>query len=559
MSAAAAAAAATATATVSIDQVAQHNTTKDCWIVLHGKVYNVTNFLGKHPGGAKIISRLAGKDASAQFDKFHALDILQSYIYDESISVVGQLEATAAAAAADAAKAKAQQESEQEESVINKYEPERLLALKNKPPLDHLMNLYDFEYVANRTLEPIARNYYSSGVDDEISTRENHYAYKRIFFNPRVLVDVTECDISATLLGSKTSVPFYVSATAMQKYAHPEGEKIFARGCLRTGVLQMVPCLSSFPFDDIMNEYTSGKNNGSSEAKKAPFWYQLYLSKHDGLNEELIRKVEKSGGKGIFITVDNVWGGNREKDKRTKTIINHLVKLEERRVKLSKQNGKKQLSKKELESLMLIQHDDQEYKDGDSSSGRLGRRAVTWLTWARMRHLKTITSMPFVIKGIQSVADVQLAIDNGMDGIVLSNHGGRQVDFSKAPIELLADINKLGLHKKINVFVDGGIRRGTDVVKALCLGAKAVGLGRGLLYPVATYGEAGLVRAIELLKDEMVATMRNIGITKLSELNESYVDLENLKKRCSNFGDATDLYHRASLPLVSPQFNKVKL
>ncbi|GMM38033.1 hypothetical protein DASC09_053580 [Saccharomycopsis crataegensis] len=527
--------------TISIEQVSQHNSKTDCWIIFHSKVYDITNFVSKHPGGAKILMKLAGKDGSAQFDKFHTLDIMKSYIYEKLIIEVGSLDDSAAEAAVAEATIRAKEEAQQEASVINKYEPQRISNLKNKPPLDQIMNLYDFEYVANKTLEPVARNYYSSGVDDEITVRENHFAYKRIFFNPRVLIDVTECDISTNLLGHNTSAPFYVSSTAMQKYAHPEGEKVFAHGCSRENIVQMVPCLSSYPFEEISKEIKPG----------TPFWFQLYPSAHDGLNEEIIRKVEAAGCTGIFITVDNVYGGNREKDRRVKAIMGHLIELEK---------NKGSISKDDMDRLYMVSsaksEDQEETKDDDSA---LGRRAVTWLTWEKMRHLKSITKMKFYLKGIQSIPDARLAVENGMDGIVLSNHGGRQAEYSKSTIEVLYDLNQAGITTQIDVFIDGGVRRGTDILKALCLGAKAVGLGRGLLYPVATYGEAGLVRAIQMLKEEMVTTMRNIGVRNLNELNEELIDTINLKSRGSNFGYSEDLYNRASLPLLPPNFGNVKL
>lgn len=519
---------------ISLEQVSQHLTKADCWIIIHGKVYDVSQFLSKHPGGAKIICKLAGKDATAQFDRFHGVSILQSYIYDKSIIEIGSLDAAATAAVAASAADATRKEVEDEESVIDKYEPQRMIALQNKPPLNEVMNLYDFEYIANRTLEPIARNYYSSGVDDEVTCHENHYAYTRVFFNPRVLRDVTECDISTKLLGSAASAPFYVSSTAMQKYAHPEGEKVFSRACAKEKVIQMIPCLLSFSFEEITAEIPAG----------TPFWYQLYPSQHDQLNADIIRKVEASGCRGLFITVDNVYGGNREKDRRTKAVVSRLVEQH------------RQQSSADLKSMILIAHDDAEYTEGNES---LGRRAVTWLTWEKMREYKKVTRMPFVVKGIQSLADAELAIKNGMDGIVFSNHGGRQADYSKAPLELLADAHRLGYHRKIDIYVDGGIRRGTDVIKALCLGAKGVGLGRGLLYPVATYGERGLVHAIRMLKEEIIATMRNIGVTELSQLDELYVDLTNIKKRGLSQGDDKDLYARATLPLLFPGFGEVKL
>lgn len=323
--------------------------------------------------------------------------------------------------------------------------------------------------------------------------RENHNAFHRIWFRPQVLVDVTKVDISTTLLGTPSSVPFFVSATALGKLGNPEGEVVLTRASKSHNVIQMIPTLASCSFDEIVD----AKRGDQVQ------WLQLYVNKDREITKKLIQHAEKRGCKALFITVDAPQLGRREKDMRIKfTDAGSNI-----------QSG-------------------QETNTSQGAARGLTSFIDPGLSWADIPWFQNITKMPIVLKGIQRVEDVIRAIQSGVQGVLLSNHGGRQLDFAPSAIEVLAEtmpiLRKRGLDKKIEIFIDGGIRRGTDIIKALCLGAKGVGVARPFLYAMSAYGQDGVERAMQLLKDELEMDMRLVGCTKLADLHPALVDTRAL-------------------------------
>lgn len=323
--------------------------------------------------------------------------------------------------------------------------------------------------------------------------RENHTAFHRIWFRPQVLVDVEHIDYSTTMLGSKTSVPFYVTATALGKLGNPEGEVVLTRAAHNHGAIQMIPTLASCSFDEIV------------DAKKGDQvqWLQLYVNKDRAITKRIVQHAEARGCKGLFITVDAPQLGRREKDMRSK---------------FDEQGS-----------------DVQSGQQTDNSQG--AARAISSfidpsLNWGDIPWFKSITKMPIILKGVQRTEDVFRAIDAGVQGVVLSNHGGRQLDTAPSGVEVLAEVMPMlrerGLEKKIEIFIDGGVRRSSDIVKALCLGAKGVGIGRPFLYAMSGYGEDGVNRAMQLLKDELEMNMRLIGAPTIEHLTPSMVDTRSL-------------------------------
>lgn len=325
--------------------------------------------------------------------------------------------------------------------------------------------------------------------------RENHTAFHKIWFRPKVLVDVENVDISTTMLGTKVDVPFYVTATALGKLGHPEGELVLTRGAAKHNVIQMIPTLASFSFDEIVDARGEGQTQ----------WLQLYVNKDRGITQRIVENAEKRGCKGLFITVDAPQLGRREKDMRSKY----------------------------LDTLSDVQ--DRGGHSVDRSQGvarALSSFVDPSLSWKDIRWFQSITKMPIVLKGIQRVEDVLKAIEIGVQGVVLSNHGGRQLEFARSGIEVLAEVmpvlRERGLESRIEIYIDGGIRRGSDILKALCLGAKGVGIGRPFLYAMSAYGLAGVDRAMQLLKDELMANMRLIGCCNIDQLNRSFINAEGL-------------------------------
>ncbi|KAJ0115275.1 cytochrome b2 [Diaporthe amygdali] len=457
-------------------EVAKHSTQEDCWVVVHGKAYDVTEFLPEHPGGMKIILKYAGKDATEEFEPIHPPDTLDKYL-DKS-KHLGDVDMNTVA---------------KEEKEVTPEEKERLKLIETKPLLDQCYNLMDFEAVARRIMKKTAWGYYSSAADDEITLRENHAAFHRIWFRPQILVDVEKVDFSTTMLGTKVDVPFYVTATALGKLGNPEGEVLLTRAAKKHNVVQMIPTLASCSFDEIMD---------AAEGDQVQ-WMQLYVNKDREITRKIVQHAEGRGCKALFITVDAPQLGRREKDMRSK---------------FDDQGSNVQSG-----------------QQTDNSQG--AARAISSfidpaLSWKDIPWFKSITKMPIILKGVQRVEDVLRAIDAGVQGVVLSNHGGRQLDFARSGVEVLAEtmprLRELGLQDRIEVFVDGGIRRATDIIKALCLGAKGVGIGRPFLYAMSAYGFEGVDRAMQLLRDEMEMNMRLIGCTSVDQLNPSLIDTRSL-------------------------------
>jgi L-lactate dehydrogenase (cytochrome) len=398
-------------------------------------------------------------------------------------------------------------------------EIERQKRIKNMPKLEACYNLMDFEAVARHVMKKPAWAYYSSGADDEITMRENHSAFHKIWFRPRVLVDVEQVDISTTMLGTKVDIPFYVTATALGKLGHPEGEVVLTRGAKKHNVVQMIPTLASCSFDEIVDAREGGQVQ----------WLQLYVNKNREITKKIVQHAETRGCKGLFITVDAPQLGRREKDMRSK--------FEDAGSNVQKIGG----------------------DDVDRSQG--AARAISSfidpsLSWKDIPWFMSITKMPIILKGVQRVEDVIRAIETGVQGVVLSNHGGRQLDFARSGVEILAEVmpvlRERNLQDRIEIFVDGGVRRATDIIKALCLGAKGVGIGRPFLFAMSAYGLPGVDRAMQLLKDEMVMNMRLIGASSVDQLNPTMIDTTGLKMHTT--GVPADTLSLTSYDhLVTPQ------
>ncbi|KAL4985203.1 FMN-dependent dehydrogenase-domain-containing protein [Aspergillus falconensis] len=490
--------------------VAKHNSKDSCWVIVHGKAYDVTEFLPEHPGGQKIILKYAGKDATEEFDPIHPPDTLDKYL--DSSKHLGEVDMATV---------------EQEEKAHDPEEEARQERIKCMPPLSACYNLLDFETVARSVMKKTAWAYYSSGADDEITMRENHQAFQKIWFRPRILVDVENVDFSTKMLGAKCSIPFYVTATALGKLGNPEGEVVLTRAAHDHDVIQMIPTLASCSFDEIVD----------ARRGEQVQWLQLYVNKDRAITKKIIEHAEARGCKGLFITVDAPQLGRREKDMRSKF--------------------------SDVGSNVQASGGDQV----DRSQG--AARAISSfidpsLSWKDIPWFQSVTKMPIVLKGVQCVEDVLRAVEAGVQGVVLSNHGGRQLDTAPSGVEVLAQVMPIlrerGWENRIEIFIDGGVRRATDILKALCLGAKGVGIGRPFLYAMSAYGQPGVDRAMQLLKDELEMNMRLIGAQKIEDLNPSMVDVRGLVGGHSASVPADTLSLGAYDPLQAPRFSeKAKL
>ncbi|KAI3140480.1 uncharacterized protein N7518_004361 [Penicillium psychrosexuale] len=485
--------------------VAEHNSKDSCWIIVHGKAYDVTEFLPEHPGGQKIILKYAGKDATEEFEPIHPPDTLDKFL-DPSKHLGAVDMATV----------------EQEEKAFDPEEAERQGRISRMPHLEACYNLMDFEVVARQVMKKTAWAYYSSGADDEITMRENHAAFHKIWFRPRILVDVEHIDMSTTMLGTKCSIPFYVTATALGKLGHPEGEVVLTKAAHEHNVVQMIPTLASCSLDEIID----AKQGDQVQ------WLQLYVNKDREITRKIVEHAEERGCKGLFITVDAPQLGRREKDMRSK---------------FSDPGSNVQSGGDDI----------------DRTQG--AARAISsfidpGLSWKDIPWFKSITRMPIVLKGVQCVEDVLRAVEAGCDGVVLSNHGGRQLETARSGIEVLAEVmpalRERGWENRIEVYVDGGVRRATDILKALCLGARGIGIGRPFLYAMSAYGLDGVNRAMQLLKDEMEMNMRLIGAPTVADLSPSLLDTRGLLGGHSGVVPSDTLGLSAYDPLQVPRFNE---
>jgi L-lactate dehydrogenase (cytochrome) len=275
--------------------VFSNNCKDDIWVIIHGKVYDLTNFLPEHPGGQKIILKYAGKDATNSFDPIHPPDIIQRLLPPDVFKGVVDPSALT------------------QVLKVETEEDKRIrIARENMPNLDEMYNSFDFEgmymfyslelcylirayaAVAKSVLKAEAWSYFSSGSENEITLRENHSAFHRIWFKPRVMVNVKYVDPSTTFLGTRTAFPLYISATALGKMGHPEGEVVLARASAKRNLIQMISNYTSCSFDEIVNASTPNHTQ----------WIQIYINSNRKVTENLIRHAEARGMKGLFITVD---------------------------------------------------------------------------------------------------------------------------------------------------------------------------------------------------------------------------------------------------------------
>ncbi|RPD57721.1 hypothetical protein L226DRAFT_554274 [Lentinus tigrinus ALCF2SS1-7] len=470
---------------ISGKEVAQHNSRESCWIIVHGKVYDVTDFLDDHPGGSRIILKYAGKDATAEYDPIHPPDAIKTHLPPEKH--LGDVDPGTVLKV---------------EVEVTDQEKERLERIANRPPLSEILNLHDFEAIARVVMPEKAWAYYSSAADDEITNRENHAAYHRLWWRPRILRDVTNVEWSTTILGHPSKMPLYITATALGKLGHPDGELNLTKAAAKHGVIQMIPTLASCAFDELVDAAQPGQVQ----------FLQLYVNKDRSITKKFVQHAEKRGIKALFITVDAPQLGRREKDMRQKF---------------------------EAEDPAEVTGNNQEDKV-DRSQG--AARAISsfidpGLDWKDIPWFQSITKMPLILKGVQCWEDTLQAYDMGLAGVVLSNHGGRQLDFSRSGIEILVEVvRELGARRglkfpndKFQLFVDGGVRRANDVLKAIALGATAVGVGRPFLYAFSSYGPEGVDHALQILHDEFEMNMRLLGARTLKEVVPEMVDASSLQ------------------------------
>ena len=372
--------------------------------------------------------------------------------------------------------------------------------------LEQCHNFHDFRELARRRLPKPIFNYIDGAADDESTYRRNTAAFEECDLVPNVLTGVAEVDLSVTVMGQKLAMPFYCSPTALQRLFHHQGERAVARAVEKFGTMFGLSSLGTVGLEELSSDYSF------------PQVYQFYFHKDRGLNKAMLERAKSAGLRIMFLTVDSITGGNRERDLRTGFSIPLRLNLE----------GLIQFALKPKWAIDYLTHEKfrmpqlEEHVDMSAGATSVGDYFTNMLdpsmNWSDVAEMVKQWGNKFCLKGVMSVADARRAIDIGCAGIVVSNHGGRQLDGSRSSFDQLAEIVD-AVGDKIDVLFDGGVQRGTHILKAISLGAKAVGVGRYYLFPLAAAGEKGVERALGLMRSELERDMKLMGCTSLSQLS----------------------------------------
>jgi isopentenyl diphosphate isomerase/L-lactate dehydrogenase-like FMN-dependent dehydrogenase len=348
------------------------------------------------------------------------------------------------------------------------------------------LNVWDYERLAEERLGPGAWSYFAGGADDERTLRWNLDAYGRWLLRPRILCDVTDVSTETTVLGTPVALPVLVAPIAFQRMAHPDGEAATARAAASAGT---VMCLSTIA--------TAAPADVAAAAPGAPRWFQLYVFKDWGLTSALVQQAVDAGYSALVLTADTPYLGRREGPLRTGFAIPDDVRIPA--VDAARGGG--------LEPFSLHEHFD------------LFSPAVSWRDVERLNDL---SGLPVVVKGVLTAEDARLACEHGAAAIAVSNHGGRQLDGVPGTLDALPEVVQ-AVDGQVEVYLDGGIRRGTDVAKALALGARATLAGRAVLWGLAVGGEEGARHVLELLRDEIRLALSLLGCTSPAEIQREHV------------------------------------
>jgi 4-hydroxymandelate oxidase len=344
-------------------------------------------------------------------------------------------------------------------------------------------NVDEYEALARRRLPQVAYDFFAGGAEDEWTLGENRRAYDRWVIRPRVLRDVADVDCSVTVLGQRMASPILVAPTAFQRLAHPDGELAMARGALAADVTMVASTVSSFSLEDIA-------------ATGVARWFQLYLQEDQAVTEQLVHRAAAAGYTALVLTVDVPVLGGRERDERNDFIIPDEVRM----ANLGDAVVPTAASGSSLQVQFAQMH--------------------RMETWADVEWLRGLDVLPLLLKGVTTSEDAARAADMGVAGLVVSNHGGRQLDGAPATLDSLPEVVD-AVGGRVDVLVDGGIRRGAHVLKALALGACAVLVGRPPVWGLAVDGEEGARRVLEMLRTELVRSMRLSGVASLGDVDRT--------------------------------------
>ena len=372
-------------------------------------------------------------------------------------------------------------------------------------------NFHDFRRLAKRRLPAPIFNYIDGAADDEVTYRHNTASFERCDLVPNILRGVESVDMSVTVMGQKLGLPIYCSPTALQRLFHHQGERAVAAAAAKFGTMFGVSSLGTTSLEELRKAH--------ADARQA---YQFYFHKDRGLNRAMMARAKEAGVNVMMLTVDSITGGNRERDLRTGfSIPFRLTPAGMLQFAIKPMWGINYLTHEKFKMPQLDEHVDM--SGGAMSIGRYFTEMLDpSMNWNDVADMVRFWDGQYCLKGVMSVADARRAVEIGCTGIILSNHGGRQLDGSRAPFDQLAEIVD-AVGDRIDVLMDGGIQRGTHVLKALSLGAKAVGVGRYYLFPLAAAGQEGVERALGLMRAEIERGMKLMGCRSIGELSRTNV------------------------------------
>ena len=351
------------------------------------------------------------------------------------------------------------------------------------------INVFDFEAVARDVLPPAHWGYMATGVDDDATLKANREGFRKFAIRPRRLVDVSRPELSTELFGMTLKSPIILSPVGSQKAFHPEGEVAVARAAKARDHLQILSTVTTSSVEEV------------AEARDGPVWYQLYPQGSLEISRALVRRAEAAGTPAIVLTIDLLAGRNTETEER-------FARSDDRTCANCHPPGNRNARKPMLAGLDPAV---QETRGPNSA-----------LTWDFVRRLRDTVRGRLVLKGIETSEDARLAVGNGVDGIIVSNHGGRATESGRGTIEALPEV--IGaVEGRIPVLIDGGFRRGTDIFKALAIGARAICIGRPYIWGLSAFGQAGVERVLEILEQEFELVMQQSGARSPANIGRSYV------------------------------------
>src|ERR1700688_1153330 len=354
------------------------------------------------------------------------------------------------------------------------------------------INVFDFEPAAFKNVPPAHFGYMASGLDDEVTLRANREGFLKFQLLPRRLHDVSKVDMSVEIFGNRYDSPIFVCPTGGNQFFHPDGELAVAKAARAGNHLQILSTSSNYSVEDV------------TKARGAPIWFQLYASPRWEVAQALIKKAEAAGCPVLMVTVDRIAGRNQE-------TLFRLMRSDTRECGACHDRSS-------FAARSVRRHN----YDGIDLTGITGGGESSNLSWETVKRMRDITRMKIVLKGIVTAEDADLAAQNGMDGILVSNHGGRGEDNGRSTIDALPEIIA-AVKGRMPVIFDSGVRRGPDAAKALARGAAAVGIGRPYLWGLGAFGQEGVERVLEIVRTETRAAMQQCGARSVKELNPGFV------------------------------------